>query len=34
MDLSGSGEGIFYDSVLKGNAYKEIVRVMLEKSGY
>lgn len=32
--MSGSGEGIFYDSVLKGNAYKEIVKVMLDKSGY
>ena len=34
MDLSGSDEDIFYDSVLKGNAHKEIVRLMLEKSGY
>jgi hypothetical protein len=34
MDLSGSGEDIFYDSMLKGNAYKEIIKVMLQKSGY
>jgi len=34
MDLGESDEGIFYDSVLKGNAHKEIVRLMLEKSGY
>ena len=34
MGLSGSAEDIFYDRVLKGNAHKEIVKVMLEKSGY
>jgi hypothetical protein len=34
MDLSGSGEDIFYDSMLEGNAYKEIIKMMLLKSGY
>ena len=34
MDLSGSREDIFYDSMLKGNAYKEIIKVVLQKSGY
>src|SRR5208337_3945263 len=34
MDLSGSGEDIFYDSMLKGNAYKEIIKMMLLKTGY
>jgi hypothetical protein len=34
MNLSGSGEDIFYDSMLKGNAYKEIIKMMLLKSGY
>lgn len=32
--LSGSDEDTFYDDVLKGNAYKDIVKVMLQKSGY
>jgi hypothetical protein len=32
--LSGSGDEKFLDSVLKGNVYKDIVRVMLQKSGY
>jgi hypothetical protein len=32
--LSGSGDEKFLDSVLKGNVHKDIVRVMLQKSGY
>lgn len=32
--LSGSDESTFYDDMLKGNAYKDIVKVMLQKSGY
>jgi hypothetical protein len=32
--LSGSGDSTFYDDMLKGNAYKDIVKVMLQKSGY
>ena len=32
--MSASGDSTFYDDVLKGNAYKDIVRVMLQKSGY
>lgn len=33
MDLS-ENKNIFYDSMLKGNAYKEIIKSMLQKSGY
>jgi hypothetical protein len=32
--MSGSDESTFYDDMLKGNAYKDIVKVMLQKSGY
>ena len=32
--LSDSSGDTFYDDMLKGNAYKDIVRVMLQKSGY
>lgn len=32
--MSKSGEDKFYDDMLKGNTYKEIVKVMLQKSGY
>lgn len=32
--MSVSGDEKFLDSMLKGNAYKDIVRVMLQKSGY
>ena len=32
--LSDSSEDTFYDDMLKGNVYKDIVRVMLQKSGY
>jgi hypothetical protein len=32
--LSDSGERKFYDDVLKGNAYKEIVKVLLLNAGY
>ena len=32
--LSGSSEDTFYDDMLKGNRYKDIVKLMLQKSGY
>ena len=32
--MNGFNDRTFYDDVLKGNAYKDIVRVMLQKSGY
>jgi len=32
--LSKSGNDKFYDDMLKGNAYKDIIKVMLQKSGY
>jgi hypothetical protein len=32
--LSNSVEDKFYDNILEGNAYKEIIKVILEKSGY
>lgn len=32
--MSGSGDEKFLDRVLKGNVHKDIVRVMLQKSGY
>jgi len=32
--LSGSDEETFYDYMLKGNAYKDMVKVMLQKSCY
>ncbi len=34
MRLKGSDESTFYDDMLKGNAYKDMVKVMLQKSGY
>jgi hypothetical protein len=32
--LSDSDKDTFYDDILKGNAYKDMVKVMLQKSGY
>jgi len=32
--MSASDKSSFYDDMLKGNVYKEIVKVMLQKSGY
>ena len=32
--LSDSGEDTFYDDMLKGNVFKDIVKVMLQKAGY
>lgn len=32
--LNRSGEDTFYDDVLKGNVYKDMIKVMLQKSGY
>ena len=34
IGLSGSSEDTFYDDMLKGNIYKDIVKAMLQKSGY
>jgi hypothetical protein len=34
MRLSGSDETTFYDDMLRGNTYKDMVKVMLQKSGY
>jgi hypothetical protein len=33
-ELSRSGDSTFYDDMLRGNVYKDIVKVMLQKSGY
>jgi len=32
--LSNSVEDKFYDNILEGNAYKDMIKVMLQKSGY
>lgn len=32
--MTASDESSFYDDMLKGNIYKDIVKVMLQKSGY
>jgi hypothetical protein len=32
--MGDSDRGSFYDDVLRGNAYKDMVKVMLQKSGY
>lgn len=32
--MSKSGNDKFYDDMLKGNAYKDMIKVMLQKSGY
>jgi hypothetical protein len=32
--MSKFGENKFYDDMLKGNAYKDMIKVMLQKSGY
>ena len=32
--MSNSVENKFYDNILEGNAYKDMIKVMLEKSGY
>jgi len=32
--LNRSGKDTFYDDVLKGNVYKDMIKVMLQKSGY
>lgn len=32
--MSGSDENTFYDDMLTGNVYKDMVKVMLQKSGY
>ena len=32
--MNESGESRFYDNLLKGNIYKDMVKLLLEKSGY